>query len=376
MWRVRWPALPWPEHHVASPHREIRPRTPVALRVGALGLLGVLLLVAGMGSLVLRLGDLLVPRTEIRAIEQRDHEPPPPEPDASAAPAVTGITNVLVVGLDSRTGLTDEQLLALGTEDVGTHLTDTVMWVQVDADADEIRMVSFPRDLRVEPSPGARPVKLNALHNIGGPDLLVSTLEGFVGADLDHYVEIDLAGFLRLADAVGGVQVCLSNPMVDVDAGVDLPPGCQLLDATDAAGYVRARQVSDEFGVGTAGRAMRQQYYIRQAVRKVVSAGTLTNPSRLRAMVGVARDSVVVDEGFSTSELLRFADRFRAFDSARMDGATVPVRGARVDGLYYDLLTDESEAVFTALREGAGLGALADADEPDVSASAAGTGSP
>ena len=81
---------------MASPHREIRPRTPVALRVGALGLLGVLLLVAGMGSLVLRLGDLLVPRTEIRAIEQRDHEPPPPEPDASAAPAVTGITNVPV----------------------------------------------------------------------------------------------------------------------------------------------------------------------------------------------------------------------------------------------------------------------------------------
>ncbi len=359
---------------MASPLRQTPSRTPVALRVAALGILGVLLLVGGLGSLVLRLGDLLVPRTEIRAIEQRDHEPPAPEPDASA-PALTGISNVLVVGLDSRTGLTEEQLLALGTEDVGTHLTDTVMWVQVDADADEIRMVSFPRDLRVEP-PGARPVKLNALHNLGGPDLLVSTLEGFVGADLDHYVEIDLAGFLRLADAIGGVQVCLSNPMVDVDAGVDLPPGCQLLDATDAAGYVRARQVSDEFGVGTAGRGMRQQYYIRQAVRKVVSAGTLTNPSRLRALIGVARDSVVVDEGFSTSELLRFADRFRAFDSTRMDGATVPVEGARIDGLYYDLLTDESEAVFEALREGAPLGVLDEAVVPGgVTATEVGTGS-
>ena len=230
---------------------------------------------------------------------------------------------MLVVGLDSREGLTEEQLLALGTEDDGSRLTDTVLWVQVDATHGQVRMVSFPRDLAMTPD-GAPRVKLNALHALGGPELLVSALEELVGADLDHYVEVDLAGFIRLADTLGGVEVCLRERMVDRYAGVDLPAGCQELSATQAAGFVRARRVVDEFGAGTAGRAARQQYFIRQAVAEAVSSATLTSPGRLRGLVGLARASLVVDQGFSTAELLRFATALRDVDPDRRrrgDGA-------------------------------------------------------
>ncbi len=320
----------------------------------ALGAAGGIALVLATGALLLRVADTLVPRTHIEAIDDRGFVVPDVEPEDPAATeqALTGVRDVLVVGLDTREGLTEAQLQALGTEDNGSRLTDTIMWVQYDADEDQVRMVSFPRDLAVRPDGGAR-VKLNALHARGGPDLLVSTLEDLVGEDLDHYVEINMAGFIRLADTLDGVQVCIQDRMYDLEAGVNLPAGCQELTATQATGFVRARQVTDEFGWGTAGRAARQQYFIRQAVADALSSDTLTNPSRVGALVSLARESVVVDQAFSTTELLRFANAFRSFDPDRIVGATVPFTSGRLDdGLFYDQLTDGAAELFAAMRSG------------------------
>ncbi len=344
------------------------------------GLVGVLVLLLAGGMLLVRVADALVPDTHIPSLEDEvvadAVEPADPTAPASEPPVLPGVRDVLVVGLDSREGLTEEQLLALGTEDNGSRLTDTVLWVQVDATHGQVRMVSFPRDLAMTPD-GAPRVKLNALHALGGPELLVSALEELVGADLDHYVEVDLAGFIRLADTLGGVEVCLRERMVDRYAGVNLPAGCQELSATQAAGFVRARRVVDEFGAGTAGRAARQQYFIRQAVAEAVSSATLTSPGRLRGLVGLARDSLVVDQGFSTAELLRFATALRDVDPADVVGATVPFTSSRLDdGLYYDQLTEDASALFDAMREHAPLPAdLVVAGEVTSRGLAAGSGS-
>jgi LCP family protein required for cell wall assembly len=340
------------------PRLTARPDPRDGLGLLAIGLVGVVALVLGGGALLLRTVEALVPRTRVVALEHRgfDAAAPPPSaaPDDPAAAPLTGVRDVLVVGLDTREGLTDEQLLQLGTEDNGSRLTDTVMWVQYDADEDEVRMVSFPRDLAVAPDGHLR--KLNALHRAGGPELLVTTVEDLVGEDLDHYVEVDLAGFIRLADTLDGVEVCLPEPMRDREAGVRLPAGCQQLSATQAAGIVRARHVADRFGTGTAGRAARQQYFIRQAVAEAVSSSTLTSPARLGGLVALARESVVVDAGFSTGELLRFANAFRTFDPDQIVGATVPFTSSRLDdGLFYDQLTDEAEDLFAAMRTGGDL---------------------
>lgn len=341
----------------------------------AVGAAGVVALVLASATLLFRTADALVSRTHIEAIDDRGFVAPNPEPGqpTPTAPALTGVRDVLVVGLDTREGLTDEQLLALGTEDNGSRLTDTIMWVQYDADEDQVRMVSFPRDLAVHPEGQGR-LKLNALHHQGGPDLLVSTLEELVGEDLDHYVEVNMAGFIRLADTLDGVEVCIEQQMRDVKAGVDLPAGCQNLTATEATGFVRARDVRDEFGWGTAGRAARQQYFIRQAVADALSSDTLTSPSRVGALVSLARESVVVDQGFSATELVRFANAFRSFDPERIVGATVPFTSERLDdGLFYDLLTDDAEDLFAAMRAGRDLpaGLLTATEDPAPGSSSA-----
>lgn len=339
-------------------------------RLLGVGLLGVVVLLGASGLLLLRIAEAIVPRTEVDSIQSRDHAPGADRPDVEP---LHGVQNVLLVGMDSRDGLSEEEIEAINAGHFDSELTDTIIWVQFDVEDRRLRLVSFPRDLRVHPSPGAPPVKLNSLHYHGGPDLLVSTVEEIVGADLDHYVQVDLAGFLHLTEAIDGVEVCLEEPMVDPKSGLDLPSGCQDLTPEQATGFVRARQVSDRFGSGTAGRGARQQYFIRQALSEVLNAGILANPSRVRAMIDLARQSVVVDEGFSTRELLRLADAFRSFDTDQVVGANVPFTTQRYeDGLFYDEFAEGAGELFDALRSGADLPPeLVTTGEPDTSVSIA-----
>ena len=363
------PRLPMTSHDPGSatgaPHRR------GGVRLLGVGALGIVVLLAASGLLLLRVAEAIVPRTAVEAIESRDHGDD--SADGSDVEPLTDVQNILVVGIDSRKGLTEEEIDAISAGHFDSELTDTVMWVQFDPQESQLRMVSFPRDLRVHPSPGAPAMKLNGLYAEGGPDLLVSVVEHIVGADLDHYVQVDLAGFLHLAESLDGVEVCLEEPMVDPKSGLDLPAGCQELDAEQATGFVRARQVSDRFGEGTAGRAARQQYFIRQAIGEVVTAGTLASPSRMRAMIDLARQSVVVDEGFSTRELVRLGNAFRTFDTDQVVGATVPFTSQRYeDGLFYDEFAEGADELFAALREGRDLPAdLVTTGEPDTSVSIA-----
>jgi LCP family protein required for cell wall assembly len=328
------------------------PRTHPGTWLGVLAGVGAVALVLAGGLLLLRLADLAVRSTTIVALQDRSRPAPTVNPTATEEPIpVPPVTNVLLVGLDTREGLTPEQLLALGTEDVGSRLTDTVVWLQYRADESRVRMLSFPRDLLVEWN--GRNVKLNSLYTRGGPDLLVSHIEALVDLDLDHFVAIDLAGFIRLTDAIGGVEVCLPTPLRDVYAGIDLPAGCQVLDAYDATGFVRSRRTRDAFGEGTLGRAARQQYFLQQAVSEIVSAGTLTNPGKVRSLIDVGRSSVVVDDGLSVRAMLGLASAFRSFDPADLDGITLPVQGTRIGGEYFDVIDEEAAApVLAALRLG------------------------
>lgn len=272
-------------------------------------------------------------------------EPPPP-------PEITTVQNVLLVGVDSREGLTRDQMRDMDAFDHMGKLTDTVIWVQYLPQTRDIRMVAFPRDIAVTLADGRRE-KLNAVHPIDGPNALVSQVEAMVGDDLDHYVEVDLAGFVRLTDAVGGVDVCLEEDLADEVVGT-IEAGPQTLDGIDAGRFVRARKSSDSFGVGTFGRAARQQYFLSQALDKVLSAGTLTDPGKLRSLVDVAATSVVVDDELSLAAMYDLANAFRSIDPESIESAIVPVV-AFVDGLYYERIDESAEELFTALRTGAPL---------------------
>ncbi|MBV9720624.1 MAG: LCP family protein, partial [Mycobacterium sp.] len=230
----RFPGHRPPRPASQPPPRPNRPRRQRRKRAWArlisLSLVIVVLLISGGG-----LGGALWMETALHR--------EPVLGDYPGRPASGRGTTWLLVGSDSRQGLTVEQQQALATGgDVGNGRTDAVLLVHVPAfgSGTLATMVSIPRDSFV-PIPGYGRDKINAAFAMGGAPLLAQTVEQATGLRLDHYVEIGFSGFAAVVDALGGITLCPAQPIDDPLAGVDLPAGCQKLDGRDALGYVRSR---------------------------------------------------------------------------------------------------------------------------------------
>lgn len=340
-------------------------------RVLLFGLGGLLLLGLAGADLMARTASMFVTNVSLEALGTSDHPVSTVagggdghDADAvHAQPAAVERQDVLLVGLDSRKGLSAEQMSDMGANDHGGALTDTIIWVQYLPQTNDLRMVSIPRDLAVDTDRFGTQ-KINALHPLygdDGPDTLITEVEALIGADLDHYVEINLSGLVALTDAIGGVEVCLDQEIDDSKVGY-IPAGCQVLDGIDAGRFTRARHVTDSFGDGAHGRNVRQQYFIRQAVSQILSAGTLTDPTALRGLVSVAADVATVDDGLSLTGMLELANVFRNTAPDDIDGINYPVIAYTGDDqLYYERPNDEAAgAVAEALRFG---GPLPELDE-------------
>lgn len=232
--------------------------------------------------------------------------------------------NVLVVGSDSRDGFTPEELLELGTEAVDGRRTDTIFVLSIDGG--RAAMLSLPRDLFVTQCDGVQG-RINAAFARGGPTCLAQTIEAETGIGLDHYVEVNLFGFVSIVDAVGGVPIFLDEPLVDAFAGVNLPAGCQVLDGTQAIGFVRARHVDSDLG-----RIARQQRFLRQLAEQVASPSTLVNVPRLFRVAGAAGDAVIADDGLGILQLAQIARAARGLAGAGLATFTVPANAANIDG--------------------------------------------
>jgi len=176
---------------------------------------------------------------------------------AGDRPAPGKGSNYLLLGSDSREGLTAEQLDEMATEQVEGNRTDTIM-VLHHSDSGPSSLVSIPRDSYV-PIPGHGTQKINAAFAIGGPQLMAATVEQATGLRLDGYLEIGFGGFAGVVDALGGVNICVAQPMDDPMAGINLQPGCQVLSGPTALGYVRARHSDPR---GDIGRAERQRQFL------------------------------------------------------------------------------------------------------------------
>ena len=287
-----------------------------------------------------------------------------PTDGASGEPVLEDTLNVLVVGNDTREGLTEEQLQELGTTDEGTRLTDTIMLVQISPNRDDAVVVAFPRDLAVQMpgEDGAGPqdyVKINSvMARGGGPDALVETIQDFSGLDLDHYVEINMAGFLDLADVLGGVEVCLDEPLVDQYAGVDLPSGCQTLSSTQALGFVRSRRTTTEqFGIGDFGRIAKQQYYLKQAMAKATRLGTLLNPMRVKNLIDAVASAVTTDRALGLTDMYRIANTLKGVTADDVVMRTVPGTIQNIDGQSFVVHEPgPTTDLFAAMRSGGALG--------------------
>ena len=266
--------------------------------------------------------------------------------------------NVLVVGNDTREGLSEQQLQELGTTDEGTRLTDTIMLVQISPVRDEAVVVAFPRDLRVQ-MPGDGDVKINSvIARAGDPSALVQVVQDFTGIDLDHDVEINMAGVLELADVLGGVEVCLDERLTDRYAGVDLPAGCQTLDSAEALGFVRSRRTTTEqFGAGDFGRIAKQQYYLQQAMKEATEVGTLLNPLRVKNLIDAVASAVTTDRALGLTDMYRIANTLKGVTADDVVMRTVPGTIQQIgDQSFVVHDPGPTTDLFAAMRTGAELG--------------------
>jgi LCP family protein required for cell wall assembly len=225
--------------------------------------------------------------------------------DYPGRPASGQGTTWLLVGSDSRQGLTVEQQEALATGgDTGNGRTDTILLVHLPAfgSGTPTTMVSIPRDSYV-PIPGYGRDKINAAFAMGGAPLLAQTVEQATGLRIDHYAEIGFSGFAVLVDAVGGVTVCPAEPIDDPLAGIALHAGCQKLGGGDALGYVRSRATPR----ADLDRMVDQRQFMSALLHRATSPVTWLNPWRWYSVPRAAADALTVDHDDHVWDLARLA---------------------------------------------------------------------
>lgn len=221
--------------------------------------------------------------------------------------------NYLIVGSDTREGLSREEIKRLrvgGTDVAAGKRSDTMLLIHISKKRDKAAIISIPRDSyalipehnnsqgKVIPAAYS---KINSAYNWGGAPLLIETLESMSDLRIDHYVELNFVGFVRMVDALGGVEICTKKDIDDPKSHLTLPAGTHVLDGVDSLKFVRTR-VFD--GLGDLGRMKRQQEFAGAMLRKATSAGVLLNPVKMVDFINSALDSVVTDEGLSQGDLL------------------------------------------------------------------------
>ncbi|WP_084793782.1 LCP family protein, partial [Actinokineospora bangkokensis] len=268
-------------------------------------------------------------------------------PDYPGRPAAGAGTNWLIVGSDSREGLSAEDEERLATGNPEGKRTDTIMLLHIPDNDTRPTLVSLLRDSYV-PIEGHGSNKLNAAYALGGAPLLARTVETVTGLRLDHYAEIGLGGFANVVDAVGGIDMCLPEPLDDPKAGINLPAGCQELDGPDALGYVRTR-VGPRADLD---RVIRQRQFLSALTDKVTSPGTLVNPFRLFPLIGAAPDALTVDD---SAHLWNLPSMGLAMASSDLLTTTVPFSGSKSVGGQDVILWDKAKAsaLFEALGKDA-----------------------
>ncbi len=253
-------------------------------------------------------------------------------------------TNWLLVGSDGRAGLTadQEQQLATGGE-VGPERTDTIMLVHVPKSG-PTTLVSLPRDSYVG-IPGHGKDKLNAAFAIGGPQLLVQTVETATDVRIDHYAQIGFGGFASLVDTLGGIDVCVPQAIDDPLAGINLPAGCQKLNGPEALGFVRSRATA----LADLDRMNNQRLFMAALLKKATSTSTLANPLKLWPLARDTAKTLKVDNGDHIWDLGQLGWALRGDTVA----TTVPVGGFSDTDSGNVLLWDKerASAFFDALSK-------------------------
>jgi LCP family protein required for cell wall assembly len=259
-----------------------------------------------------------------------------------------GATDILLVGSDSRTDahgnpLSDEELAALRAGDDVVTNTDTIILIRIPDSGKSATAISIPRDAYVSaPSlgktkingvygqvkedtraslveSGVAPEQAEAQGTEAGRAALIKTVGDLTGVTVDHYAEIGLLGFSLITDALGGVEVCLNEPVYEELSGADFPAGWQKLDGTQALSFVRQRH---DLPHGDLDRVRRQQAVMASLAHKVISGKTLSSPATMQRLQQAVQRSVVLSSGW---DVVDFIKQLQKLAAGKVTFATIPV---------------------------------------------------
>ncbi len=285
--------------------------------------------------------------------------------------------NFLIIGSDTRAFVDsdlEEEQFGNAQEQAGQR-SDVMMVAHVDPDSGESMLVSFPRDLWVD-IPGHGESKLNAAFALGGPELAIKTIEQNFDLPINHYLEVDFAGFQAIVESIGSVHIFFPTAARDGITGLQVEaPGCVPLEGTQALAYVRSRHYEYRTADGewredpTAdiGRIRRQQYFIRSLMQEAIdkSARDLRKAVQLidKTVPKLRRDA-----SLSYQDLVGLADAFRGVDAGGVEMLTIPADLDRSADGQSILVVREAEAapMLETLRSFSSGSAPAEPVVPDI----------
>jgi len=309
-----------------SPRKAGRAAVVVALVmllvVAGAGVVGIGYLQARLNAGIERLGD------PFAALPERPVSTPRTVDGSAVPPPV----NILVLGSDSRISAGDPTRWAAGAQ-----RTDAIMLAQVSGDRKSVTVMSIPRDSWV-PIPGHGTAKINAAFSLGGPALMIETVEQLTGVRIDHFAVADFESFADLTDELGGVEITLAQPLLA--DGTTLQPGTHVLDGEQALAYVRERY---NVAGGDFGRVQRQQNWMRAIMGAAFDREVLTNPTRLMSTLETLTGSLALDDELTISKMRDLAIGARDVRSDTVRFVTAPYVGTgwSPDGRQSIVLLDE-----------------------------------
>ncbi|MGW1807678.1 LCP family protein [Streptomyces sp. NPDC002078] len=257
-------------------------------------------------------------------------------------PASGAGTNYLIVGSDSREGMSKADEKKLHTGAAEGKRTDSMMILHVGDNGDTL--ISLPRDSNVtipsfrgSTSGKIRPAmgqnKLNAAYAYDGPTLLVRTIEYNTGLHIDHYVEIGFQGFANIVDAVGGVEINIDKGFKDKWSGADFKAGQQTLNGQQALAFVRTRHA---FAASDLQRTKNQQKFLSALAHQVATPGTVLNPFKFYPTMGAGLDSLIVDKDMSLWDLGSMFWAMKGVQGGDGVSMNMPISGSAGGNLVWD----------------------------------------
>ncbi len=304
-----------------------------------------------------------------------------------------GAMDILLTGIDSRTDaqgnpLTPEEIAMLRAGDEEAVNTDTLILVRVPNDGSSATAVSIPRDTYVA-TPDMGNMKINGVYRAAmqermnklteagvtdedrmrkdsaqaGRTALIDAIADLTGIKVDHYAEVGLLGFVLLTDAVGGVDVCLNNPVDEPLSGANFPAGEQRLNGADALSFVRQRH---DLPRGDLDRITRQQVYMASLVNSILSSRTLTNPSAISKLNTAVQRSVLLDEDW---DVMSLAMQMQNLSGGNVSFQTIPVTSIDGVGDYGEsIVTVDKSQVHAFFEDLLGAAEETETATPDANA--------